>query len=108
MPGYRAVFVSLKAHGAIPGDMSSDQMDAVAELARRFSFGLVRVTHTQNLLLADVRQRDLKLLWAELERHKLAMPNIGTLTDMIACPGLDFCCLPTPGRWMSPPDPAAL
>jgi sulfite reductase (NADPH) hemoprotein beta-component len=97
VPGYRAVFVSLKAHGAIPGDMSSDQMDAVAELARRFSFGLVRVTHTQNLLLADVRQRDLKVLWGELERLKLAMPNIGTLTDMIACPGLDFCSLANAG-----------
>ena len=97
VPGYRAVFVSLKAHGAIPGDMTSDQMDAVAELARRFSFGLVRVTHTQNLLLADVRQRDLKVLWGELERLKLAMPNIGTLTDMIACPGLDFCSLANAG-----------
>jgi sulfite reductase (NADPH) hemoprotein beta-component len=97
VPGYRAVFVSLKAHGAIPGDMTSEQMDAVAELARRFSFGLVRVTHTQNLLLADVRQRDLKLLWGELERLKLAMPNIGTLTDMIACPGLDFCSLANAG-----------
>jgi sulfite reductase (NADPH) hemoprotein beta-component len=97
VPGYRAVFVSLKAHGAIPGDMTSEQMEAVAELARRFSFGLVRVTHTQNLLLADVRQRDLKRLWGELERLKLAMPNIGTLTDMIACPGLDFCSLANAG-----------
>ena len=91
------MFVSLKAHGAIPGDMSSEQMDAVAELAQRFSFGLVRVTHTQNLLLADVRQRDLKVLWGELDRLKLAMPNIGTLTDMIACPGLDFCSLANAG-----------
>jgi sulfite reductase (NADPH) hemoprotein beta-component len=97
VPGYRAVFVSLKAHGAIPGDMTSDQMDAVAQLAQRFSFGLIRVTHTQNLLLADVRQRDLKLLWGELDRLKLAMPNIGTLTDMIACPGLDFCSLANAG-----------
>ncbi len=97
VPGYRAVFVSLKAHGAAPGDMSADQMDAVAELARRFSFGLVRVTHTQNLLLADVRQRDLAVLWGELTRLKLATPNIGTLTDMIACPGLDFCSLANAG-----------
>jgi sulfite reductase (NADPH) hemoprotein beta-component len=97
VPGYRAVFVSLKAHGAIPGDMTSDQMDAVAELARRFSFGLVRVTHTQNLLLADVRQCDLKQVWGELDRLQLAMPNIGTLTDMIACPGLDFCSLANAG-----------
>jgi sulfite reductase (NADPH) hemoprotein beta-component len=97
VPGYRAVFVSLKAHGSIPGDMSSDQMDALSDIAQRYSFGLVRVTHTQNLLLADVRQEALPQLWAELEALNLAMPNIGTLTDMIACPGLDFCSLANAG-----------
>jgi sulfite reductase (NADPH) hemoprotein beta-component len=97
VPGYRAVFVSLKAHGAAPGDMSAAQMEALADLAERVSFGLVRATHNQNLLLADVRQRDLYEVWRELERLGLAMPNIGTLTDMIACPGLDFCSLANAG-----------
>ena len=97
VPGYRAAFVSLKAHGQVPGDMSSAQMDAVAALAERLSFGLVRTTHNQNLLLADVRQRDLYELWRELAALGLAMPNIGTLTDMIACPGLDFCSLANAG-----------
>ena len=95
--GYRAVFVSLKAHGQVPGDMTSAQMDAVAALAERLSFGLVRTTHQQNLLLADVRQRDLYELWHALAPLGLAMPNIGTLTDLIACPGLDFCSLANAG-----------
>src|SRR5882672_8186324 len=95
--GYRAVFVSLKAHGQNPGDMSCEQMEAVAALAERVSFGLIRATHNQNLLLADVRQGELYEVWLELERHQLAMPNIGTLTDMIACPGLDFCSLANAG-----------
>ena len=97
VPGYRAVFVCLKAHGSVPGDMTSDQMDAVADLADRVSFGLVRTTHNQNLLLADVRQSDLYDTWRELKRLGLASPNIGTLTDMIACPGLDFCGLANAG-----------
>jgi len=95
--GYRAAFVSLKAHGSVPGDMTSDQMEAVAELADRVSFGMVRVTHNQNLLLADVRQADLYDTWVELKHLGLAMANIGTLTDMIACPGLDFCSLANAG-----------
>ena len=97
MSGYRAVFVSLKAHGTNPGDATSAQMEAIAALAERVSFGLVRVTHSQNLLLADVAQRELHAVWHELERHGLAMPNIGTLTDLIACPGLDFCSLANAG-----------
>lgn len=97
MPGYRAVFVSLKAHGAPPGDISCAQMEAVAGLAERYSFGLVRTTHSQNLLLADVRQRDLHQLWQQLAPLGLATANIGTLTDMIACPGLDFCSLANAG-----------
>ena len=95
--GYRAVFISLKAHGQNPGDMTSEQMEAVAALAERVSFGLIRATHNQNLLLADVRQIDLYEVWGELRRLGLAMPNIGTLTDMIACPGLDFCSLANAG-----------
>ncbi|TLZ04244.1 MAG: nitrite/sulfite reductase, partial [Gammaproteobacteria bacterium] len=95
--GYRAVFVSLKAHGQNPGDMSCEQMEAVAALAERVSFGLIRTTHNQNLLLADVRQSELYQVWLELAHHQLAMPNIGTLTDMIACPGLDFCSLANAG-----------
>jgi sulfite reductase (NADPH) hemoprotein beta-component len=97
VPGYRAVFVSLKHHGKNPGDVTSDQMEAIADLSDRFSFGLIRVTHTQNLMLADVRQDDLPVLWRELGSLGLAMPNIGTLTDIIACPGLDFCSLANAG-----------
>jgi sulfite reductase (NADPH) hemoprotein beta-component len=95
--GYRAVFVSLKAHGAAPGDATAAQMEALAELAEQFSFGEIRVTHTQNLLLADVRQDQLYLVWQRLTQHGLATPNIGTLTDLIACPGLDFCSLANAG-----------
>ena len=91
--GYRVVFLSLKSHGEAPGDMTADQMDGVADLAERYSFGLIRASHDQNLLLADVRQDDLYELWRALDALKLATPNIGTLTDMICCPGLDFCSL---------------
>jgi len=97
VPGYRAAFISLKAHGSVPGDMTAAQMEAAAELADRFSFGLIRATHNQNLILADVRQRNLLELWTGLRLHGLASPNIGTLTDMIACPGLDFCSLANAG-----------
>jgi sulfite reductase (NADPH) hemoprotein beta-component len=93
VPGYRAVFVSLKKHGEAPGDMSSEQMDAVAALADQYSFGQIRVTHDQNLVLADVPQTSLRELHAALAALGLAMPNIGTLTDMICCPGLDYCSL---------------
>jgi sulfite reductase (NADPH) hemoprotein beta-component len=91
--GYRAVFVSLKAPTRPPGDITADAMDRVADLADRYSFGLVRTTHDQNLLLADVPQRDLYTVWHALKAIDLATPNIGTLTDMICCPGLDFCAL---------------
>ena len=91
--GYRAVFISLKPHGKPPGDMTAGQMDAVADLADQYSFGEIRVTHTQNLVLADVRQADLFALWQRLKALDLATPNIGTATDMITCPGLDFCSL---------------
>ena len=97
VPGYRAVLVSLKAHGRNPGDIDSGQMEALADLAERVSFGFVRSTHDQNLLLADVPQRELEQVWRELEALGLATANIGTLTDMIACPGLDFCSLANAG-----------
>jgi sulfite reductase (NADPH) hemoprotein beta-component len=95
--GYRVVFISLKKHGEAPGDMTDAQMDALAGLADRHSFGEVRVTHDQNLVLADVPQHALRTLHAALAPLGLAMPNIGTLTDMICCPGLDFCSLANAG-----------
>ncbi len=91
--GYRAVFISLKPPGTPPGDITDHQMDAVADLADRFTFGEIRVTHTQNLVLADVRLDALKRLWQELSELNLATPNIGKATDIICCPGLDFCSL---------------
>jgi len=91
--GYRAVTLSLKATGVPPGDATADQMDAIAALAERFGFGELRVTHEQNLLLPDVRQADLAALWAEARSLGLASPNIGLITNIIACPGGDFCSL---------------
>ncbi len=96
-PGYRAVYVSLKAPAQPPGDLTAAQMETLAELAERYSFGELRTTHQQNLLLADVRQADLPALWEALTAAGFAQPNIGTLTDMIACPGLDFCSLANAG-----------
>jgi sulfite reductase (NADPH) hemoprotein beta-component len=95
--GYRVVFVSLKKHGEAPGDATAAQMDALADLADRHGFGEIRVTHDQNLVLADVPQHDLRSLHAALAAQGLATPNIGTLTDMICCPGLDFCSLANAG-----------
>jgi sulfite reductase (NADPH) hemoprotein beta-component len=97
VPGYRVVFVSLKPKGIPPGDATADQMEGVAKLADDVSFGEIRVTHTQNLVLAEVKQRDLVATWKELKRLGLATPNIGTLADMIVCPGLDFCSLANAG-----------
>lgn len=93
IPGYRAIFVSLKAPDSPPGDITEIQLDALADLADSYSFGEVRSTHRQNLVLADVKQADLYKLWQELDALRLATPNIGTATDMICCPGLDFCSL---------------
>jgi sulfite reductase (NADPH) hemoprotein beta-component len=95
--GYRVVFISLKPAGVAPGDMTSDQMAGVAQLADDVSFGEIRVTHSQNLVLADVPQTDLMKTWQQLQRLGLAAPNIGTLMDMIVCPGLDFCSLANAG-----------
>jgi sulfite reductase (NADPH) hemoprotein beta-component len=97
VPGYRIVAVSLKAPGVPPGDISEEQMDGLADLADRYSFGLIRASHDQNLVLADVNVADLPALWRSLSRLKLASANIGTLNDMICCPGLDFCSLANAG-----------
>jgi sulfite reductase (NADPH) hemoprotein beta-component len=94
-PGYAIVSLSLKPEGGVPGDATADQMDAVADLADRYSFGELRIAHEQNLVLADVRQADLFALWRALEPHGLATPNIGLLTDIISCPGMDYCSLAT-------------
>lgn len=95
--GYKAVYISLKAHGIPPGDCTHTQMDAIADLADEFSFGELRTTHDQNLVLADVKEADLYTLWQKLGEQDLATANIGTLNDMICCPGLDFCGLANAG-----------
>jgi sulfite reductase (NADPH) hemoprotein beta-component len=92
-PGYAAVTLSLKKTGVPPGDANADQMDAVAELADRYAFGELRVSHEQNLILADVRADRLHALWAEARELGLATPNAGLLTNIICCPGGDFCSL---------------
>ncbi len=93
VPGYAAVTLSLKKTGIPPGDATADQMNAVADLADRYSFGELRVSHEQNLVLSDVRQSDLHALWLEAKLLGLATPNIGLITNIIACPGGDFCSL---------------
>ena len=97
VPGYRAVYISLKKPDVAPGDATDVQMELLADLADRYSFGEIRVTHTQNLLFADVEQGSTFALWQTLRAAGLATPNIGTLTDMICCPGLDFCSLANAG-----------
>ncbi len=91
--GYRAVTLSLKPHGHAPGDITSAQMSVVADLADAYSFGEVRASHEQNLILADVKLSDLFQLWGKARAAGLATPNIGLLTDIICCPGGDFCSL---------------
>jgi len=95
--GYKAVVISLKAPGIAPGDVTDEQMDHIAELADQYSYGEVVVTHDQNLVLPNVKQADLLSLWEKLAEQNLATPNIGLLTDMICCPGLDFCSLANAG-----------
>jgi len=94
VPGYASVILSLKPHGSVaPGDATTAQMLAIADLADQYSFGELRATHEQNLVLADVEQSKLYELWQEAKKQKVALPNIGLLTDIIACPGGDFCSL---------------
>jgi sulfite reductase (NADPH) hemoprotein beta-component len=93
MPGYAIVTLSLKPQGGTPGDATAEQMDAIAELADRYSFGEIRVGHEQNLVLPHVAQRDLAELWRKLAAIGVATPNIGLVSDIISCPGLDYCSL---------------
>jgi sulfite reductase (NADPH) hemoprotein beta-component len=91
--GYAAVTLSLKKTGAPPGDATAEQIDAIADLADRYSFGELRISHEQNVILADVRKRDLFALWLAAKASGLATPNVGLLTNIICCPGGDFCSL---------------
>ena len=93
IPGYASVTVSLKATGVPPGDITADQMDALADMSETYGFGELRVSHEQNLILADVRKSSLYSLWLELDMLNLATPNIGLITNIIACPGGDYCSL---------------
>jgi sulfite reductase (NADPH) hemoprotein beta-component len=94
VPGYASVVLSLKPHGTVaPGDVTTEQMLAIADLADAYSFGEIRATHEQNLVLADVEQAKLYSLWKDAKTQGLVLPNIGYLTDIIACPGGDFCSL---------------
>ena len=92
-PSRAIAVISLKPYGGIPGDASAEQMDAVADLADRYSAGEIRITHQQNLVLPHVRRTDLYALWTELGRLGLATANRGLISDIIACPGLDYCNL---------------
>ena len=92
-PGYAIVDISLKAPGETPGDCSSDQMDAIADLAERYGHDDIRVTLEQNLVLPHVRLDDVPAVYAELKRIGLASANISLISDIIACPGLDYCAL---------------
>jgi sulfite reductase (NADPH) hemoprotein beta-component len=91
--GYAIVNLALKATGVAPGDVTDSQMETIADLSDKYSFGEMRITHEQNVTFADVRKKDLYALWQELVAADLATPNLGLLTDMICCPGGDFCSL---------------
>ncbi|GAN52790.1 nitrite/sulfite reductase [Tanticharoenia sakaeratensis] len=93
VPGRISAVISLKPAGGIPGDATDRQLDAIADLAERFSFGEVRVTHLQNVVFGHVRQDELRALWLALSDVGLATPNIGLIGDIVACPGLDYCAL---------------
>jgi len=93
VPGYVSVVLSTKRPGAPPGDVTDKQLEALAGLAEDYSFAEARVTHEQNVVLADVQMEQLYELWQALKQQAFATPNIGTLTDMICCPGGDFCSL---------------
>ncbi len=92
-PGYAIATISLKPKRGIPGDASSAQMDVIADLAERFAQDEIRVTHSQNLVLAHVRKADLYTVWQALDAVDLATPNLDLVTDIIVCPGLDYCTL---------------
>jgi sulfite reductase (NADPH) hemoprotein beta-component len=92
-PGYAIATITLKTPGQVPGDATSEQMDVIADLMDEFSVGEVRVTHEQNLVLPHVRKKDLPAIYAKLKELDFAAPNAGLITDIIACPGLDYCDL---------------
>jgi len=92
-PGYAIVNLAIKETGVAPGDVTDDQIETIADLADKYSFGEIRVTHEQNATLADVKQADLYGMWKELCAAELATPNLGLLTDIICCPGGDYCSL---------------
>jgi len=92
-PGYACVTISLKPEDGVPGDATAEQMEVVADLAERFSFDEIRVSHEQNLVLPHLRLTDIAEVWKQLSAHGLGTPNVGLLTDIIACPGLDYCNL---------------
>ena len=92
-PGYAIATITLKTPGQVPGDATSEQMDAIADLMDQYSLGEVRVTHEQNLVLPHVRKKDLPAIYAKLKQLDFASPNAGLITDIIACPGLDYCDL---------------
>lgn len=93
IPGYAAVTLSLKPTGVAPGDITDSQLEIIADLADEYSFGEARTTHEQNIVLADVKKSDLFALWQKCKAAGFATPNIGTITDIICCPGGDFCSL---------------
>ena len=92
-PGYAAVTISLKPPGKPPGDVTSEQMELIADVSEKYGFGEVRVTYEQNLVMPDVKRGDLPELYRELSAAGLGTPNIGLASDIIACPGLDYCSL---------------
>lgn len=92
-PGYAIASISLKPEGGIPGDATAEQMDVVADLAERYSIGEVRVTHEQNLVLPHVKQSDLKAVYSILQKNGMGTPNLSLVSDIICCPGLDYCNL---------------
>ncbi len=92
-PGYAIATISLKPIGGIPGDATAEQIDLIADLAERYSFDEARITHAQNVVLPHVRRRDLLALWRALDAAGLATSNLDLISDIIACPGLDYCSL---------------
>ena len=93
VPGYASVMLSTKVTGIPPGDVTDTQMEAVADWADNFGHGEIRISHQQNFVLPDVRQAELQTLWREASAQQLATPNVGLLTDIICCPGGDYCSL---------------
>ena len=94
-PGYAIVQISLKAHGATPGDATAEQMRVMADLAEFYGHDELRISHEQNVILPHVHKSDLPAIHGILKKHGLATANIGLISDIIACPGMDYCALAT-------------